>query len=168
MEKYPKEEWKLISELPQLTGLLMSSAVYSGVEGTRDELKASLNSLYNGLLKYPENNLIINIISNEGSKEKTIKKLRKEQKNFIAKLAINDKVALHYFHESTLEKYKKVGYFLSKRETPVIINEYKRWVFNIAEEVAVAAIEGAFFGKGGELFSKKERDMFEKIKKNLK
>lgn len=167
LKKYSEKEQNLIYALPQLTGLLMSSAAYSGIEGTKSELKVSVNTIFDGKIKFPDNELIHSIIPTGNTKEDVIAKIEQEQKEFIDKFRISNKETLISFRDKTLDKYRIAIHYMSKKETLLVIREFKSWLLNIAENVAVAAIEDAVFGVGGEDFSKRESEIFCKIKLNL-
>lgn len=164
---YSEQEWRLISSIPQLTGLLMSTAAYSGIEGTKDELEASLTSIATGRFKYPDNKLITSIVPKGESLEEIIKETKLQQQKLIAKIYIENKEALEEFQKSTLNSYQTVMHYISKIETGIVVNEFKSWLLNIAEDVAVAAIEGTVFGQETDPFSQEEREIFAKIEKKL-
>ncbi len=162
---YPDIEWDLISSLPHLTCLLISCADYSGIEGTKEELKSGAKSIASGRLKYPDNQLITNIVPDGVSKEEVLEKVTAEQKKLIDNTHIYNENSLLEFQKASLKKYSSVMYYISKIETGLIVNQFKKWILNIAEETAVAAIENSVFAQKREAFSEKEVNMFEQIKR---
>lgn len=162
---YPDVEWDLISLLPHVTCLLISCADYSGIEGTKKELKSGAKSIANGRLKYPDNPLINAIIPDGDSKKEVLEKITAEQKILIDKTHIYNENSLLEFQKANLKKYGSVMYYISKTEIGLVVNQFKEWILNIAEETAVAAIENSVFAQKREAFSEKEVKMFEQIKK---
>lgn len=165
--KYSEKEWNLISSIPQLTGLLMSTADYSGIEDSRNELQASVKSIAQGRQKYPGNDLIASIVPKGQNTEDIIKEVEQQQKELITKIYIDNDKALKEFQKSTLSLYQAVIHYISKAEKGIVVNEFKSWLLNIAEDVAVSAIDGTAFRQESEPFSEEELEIFKKIEKNL-
>lgn len=161
-KKYLPEEWEVISSLPLLTGFLMSCAVYSGIEGTKNELDATVKSILDGKKKYYDNWLVSSLIPEGNNDEEISAKIKKQLTKLIEDSPIKNKGCISQFQDHSLEKYFLTIHYLSKRETSIItIKEFRNWILDIAEQVAVAAIEN------GERFSEKERVLFKKIEKML-
>lgn len=161
-KNYTNEEWEIISSLPQLTGLLMSCAVYSGEEGTKDELEVSIRSILDGKKKYYDNQLIASLIPEGKNDDEILASLKQQQAELIENTCIKDDKSVEKFQNNSLKKYLLAINYLSRRETSIItIREFRYWILSIAEQVAVAAIEN------GELFSEKERILFSKIENVL-
>jgi hypothetical protein len=50
---------------------------------------------------------------------------------------------------------------------PVVASEYRQWVLQAAEKVAMAATEGGFLGFGGERLSEGEKKILAELKSAL-
>lgn len=165
---YSQQEWNLIASIPQLTGLLMSTADYSGIEGTKEELAASVKGIAEGKFKYPENPLVQAIVPDGNSLEDIMLKAKQQQEEIISKVYIDNEQALNQFQKSTLSSYKNIIHYISHQEKAIVVNQFKSWLLYIAEQVAISAIEGTVFAQKADPFSQKERDIFRKIEKALK
>lgn len=161
-KNYSNEEWEIISSLPLLTGFLMSSAAYSGTEGTEAELTTAVQSVLDGKKKYFDNKLILSMIPEGENDDEILATLKQQQTELIKNIDPKGKDSIDNVQNRSLEKYLLAIHYLSKKETSIItIREFRYWILNIAEQVAVAAIEN------GERFSEKERILFYKIEKML-
>lgn len=164
---YSEEEWTTLSSLPQLTGLLMSSVTYSGVKGTESELNASINSIFDGFKKFPDNTLINSTVPRGKDEKQTLLKIKEQQEEFIQFFSLDRGDSLESFQKNTLDKYHLAIYYLSSKETLKTIKEFRLWILYIAEQVAIAAIEKADIKNGGEVFSEKEREIFSRIERRM-
>lgn len=62
-----------------------------------------------------------------------------------------------------LSELRAVYALLQDKGTPDEIGEFREWLRTIAQRTATAAVEGGFFGIGGELVSEREQQMLETL-----
>ncbi len=162
--RFTEDEIFLLSNTPYAIGSAMIFVGGSGL-GTIKEMIANTKSFINGAKEFPNNELITGILPNlkdfEDTKEKS-KDLKIHYKEWLKSKGID---SFEKMQDAVLQDIKSVNDILNAKADPNEAKEYKEWAISIAKNVAEAAKEGGFLGFGGEIFSQKEREFFDKITK---
>jgi len=167
LDYYSEDEWSTILATPQLVGLAMAGAGSSGILGSTKEMFASARSLMTAKDEYSSNALIQAIVPNTTEVSKAMEDAKKQRSIIMEKLKSKNIKTSEDLTEMILSNCKNVVTLLEGKESVEVVTEYKKWILEIAEKVANAAKEGGFLGFGGERFSEKEQELFEKLKSTL-
>ena len=166
-EKYTNEEWKIISSLPQSIGGIMASAGFSGLIGSGKEMFASVQGIMSGKKEYADNTLIQSIIPDVTDRSKAMETAKEQREFLMNRIKENNIKSSEQLRDLILGDAKKVIELIEAKESPEDVSQFKKWVLDVAESVANAAKEGGFLGFGGERFSEKEHQLYDKLKNIL-
>lgn len=163
-EKYSQEEWKTIASMPQSVGSIMASASYSGLIGSGKEIYTSVRSIMNGKQEYANNPLIQEIVPDVSDRSQAMAKAKEQREFLMNKIKENNIKSSEDLRALILNDCTKTIALLEEKEAPELVSEFKKWVLDVANDVAHAAKEGDFLGFGGEQFSEKEQDLYNELK----
>jgi hypothetical protein len=167
-EKYQGGLWVKIRRLPYLVAMGMEGAAKSGWAGSAQERHAMAESLVKGVQQYPDNPLIRAIVpgTSQAGEELLLEATRRHDEilDCLQYQDIQDRDALekHILNVLTII----VG-TLERRESGETAGQYKKWLLQIAKDVAEAGKEGDVLGIGGTQFSEKEREFYSALEKIL-
>ena len=136
------EEWALITTAPALTALFVSAAERGGT--VRESV--SMSRAYADARGKQQGSLITAVVSSPPSVERPqVPRTPDELERY------------------ALGKLREAVHTLERRASDEEINEYKRFVYSVAEAVAHAHREGGFLGVGGKEVSDKEQAALDEI-----
>ena len=167
LDNYSEDEWATILTIPQMVGMAMTGAGYSGIIGSTKEMFASASSMINAKKEYSSNTLIQSLIPDTTDPKKALEDAKTQRNLIMEQLKAKNVKSSEELSEIILGDCKKAIAVLEQKESPEVVADYKKWILDIAEKVANAAKEGSFLGFGGEQFSEKEQILFEKLKSVL-
>jgi hypothetical protein len=167
LENYSEGEWETILTTPQLVGMAMTGAGYSGIIGSTKEMFASASSMMNAKKEYSSNTLIQSLIPDATDPKKALEDAKTQRNIIMEQLKSKNVKSSEQLTEIILSDCKSAISILEQKESPEVVADYKKWILDIAEKVANAAKEGGFLGFGGERFSEKEQALFDKLKNVL-
>ncbi|MER3484690.1 MAG: hypothetical protein C4345_00640, partial [Chloroflexota bacterium] len=136
---FTPDEWTLLAELPVRVIAAAVAAEPAGEFGTIKELVAGLTSLSSGAMISRENALIqtvFEIYKHKGQGEHRA-------------LELSDQ-ATDQIIPDTLERCRQASEILARAADPEDAEDFKRWLYRIAEEVVAASRSGGFLGLGGQ------------------
>jgi hypothetical protein len=166
-ENYSENEWSTVLSVPQLVGLAMTGAGSSGILGSTKEMFASARSMMQAKKEYGSNSVIQAILPDTTDASKALEDAKNQRSVIMERLKSKGIKTAEELNEMILSDCKEAITVLEQKESPEVVADYKKWILEIAENVANAAKEGSFLGFGGERFSKNEQDLFEKLKSTL-
>jgi len=167
-EKYTKEEWKTISYLPQGIGYLMGGAGNEKLFGSSSEKMIVTTLILSAWKEYPENLLIKAIVTNPENLQEFMANAKIHIDYIISLLEKNNITTTKKFLDFIITDCEKVLALIKPKEIQKDIEEYKKWLLDIALKVANESKEGSFLGFGGERFSEEEQRLYKKLKLILK
>jgi len=167
MENYTESEWEIVSSTPQLVGVAMAGAGSSGLVGSTKEMFASARGMMNAKKEYAGNALIQSIMPDTTDPKRAMSDAKAQRDIVMGRLKSNNIKSSEELLGFILEDCEKAIAILEEKESPEIVNGYKKMVLELAEKVANAAKEGDFLGFGGERFSEKEQKLFAQLKNKL-
>lgn len=141
----------------------MEGAGQSGLAGSASERHAMVLAMAGGKEAFSENKLIQAIVPGGATPEQVqlhAMERHDEILDCLNNLEIKDYAGLRRHIARVLENVVKA---LSSREPKQNADEYKAWLLQIAEGVAMAGKEGDILGFGGERFSEGEREFYEEL-----
>lgn len=149
-------EWALLAELPIRVIAAAVAVEPAGELGTIKELVAGLTSLSSGAMVSRENALIqtvFEIYKHEGQGEQRA-------------LELSDQ-ATDQIIPDTLERCRQASEVLARAADPGDAEDFKRWLYRIAEEVVAASRSGGFLGLGGQRISGAEHAFLDRLAEAL-
>lgn len=166
-EKYTEQEWTSISCLPNTIGFAMSKISKNNIFGSGSEMMASTKTIIDAHEKHEHNNLIQAILPNAEDMS-LLRQYSGEQVSFTKQLTEDNNIKTpEEFSSIVLIKLAETIDVLKAKEPQDVIEDYKKFILEIALNVANASKEGSFLGFGGERFSKNERHFYNKLKNTL-
>lgn len=166
LNNYTEEEWALLSATPQLVGLAMAGVGSSGIIGSSKEMFANARGLIKAKKEYASNSLIQAILPDTSSTSKAMEDAKAQREVVMDRIKENDIKSSDQLVDLIL-KDSAAAISLLEEKDPEKVADYKKWLLEVAENIANAAKEGDFLGFGGERFSEKEQHLFKKLKTNL-
>ncbi len=163
---YTEDELELLSNLPQLIGLAISSASKSGLIGTGKELITSTKSVLAGSKANPESSLIRELLPDPHAGSKGAMEWAKRSSQWL-KTRLGDSPTASMLRGIALEDSQKAASILAVNASPSDAERYKSWALSVAEDVAKASAEGGFLGFGGERVTAAERDLIDHVRAAL-
>jgi hypothetical protein len=143
---FTSEEWQLILSMPQVASLYLALASPSGPLGLVQEMIASTKGLVEAFKSTSGNELIDAVAAD--IREKAEKRERLDPPLKTSKDPNEMKA-------QCLQACRDVAALLSQK-APAEAQAYKQWVYQAAQNSAMAAKEGGVFGIGGERVSEAE------------
>ena len=165
---FSEEEWKLLSIAPPLVGAAMSGAAFSGVMGSIKEALANSKTILEGAKKYPENELIQEVVNKPNSWGDAKQRNQYFQEILKEKMQANDIKKPEEMVDFVLCECENLNTLLEEKASLEQTAQYKEWLLTIANNVASAAKEGGTLGFGGVRVSDSERDFYDRLKTTLK
>jgi hypothetical protein len=142
------EEWETIRNAPYLAAAAVMVAGRSGIIGSIKEAFVTAQTFY----------------ESASSESPLIKALSAQDEVKLSQEFVSNQVSFREAAQApeklrslAVEKCHAAVGLLNQKGGPGEAESYKRWVMDIAEKVANAAKEGAFFGLGGERVSDDEK-----------
>jgi hypothetical protein len=152
---FTQQEWELLYLTPLYVSGMVMMAGTSGVTGTLMEIYAAGTARRDAAKQFPNNRLIqeMNVEGNIPN----LKDLDESDKP-------RDGVAMNTM---ALEGIRKTRDILAAKATPEEAEQYRRWIYAIAESIANASKEGTLLGFGGQRVSGGEVEALNTLKKEL-
>ena len=166
-DKFNEEEWFLLMSLPPMIGAAMTGAAKSGVIGTVKETMANMKAIVGAKKDYPNNELINELLIKADSWDEAKEKAMKYREMALERIKSNGIENPEQLRTAMLEDCSTVNNLLNEKVTEEESSEYKKWVLDVAEKVAMAASEGGFLGFGGERVSEEEKKLLGDLKSSL-
>lgn len=167
LEQYSDEEWNKIAVLPQLVGAIIAGAESSGIVGSTKEMMATAKSFLGAKEKYPSNALIQAVLPKTEQVDVITDIVKDDEISFQNKIKDYEIKTQEELIVKVLEDCKSTMIVLKEKESETTITEYKTWLLEIAQNVAIAGTEGDFLGFGGVQFSEKEKVVIKGLKSAL-
>ena len=166
---FSEDELQLLATLPQSIGSAVAFAGRSGLFGTGKEMLASGEALMAGLRDYPHNALIQAIVPEPAAADTQaeLAQARKTREWAMARLRAKGITSAEKMTAQTLEDAREVARLLNDKLDPGTAAEYRAWVLDVAEKVAMASTEGGFMGFGGTRLSDAEKALVAAIRSAL-
>ncbi len=164
--RFTDEEKLLLASTPALIGSAMTLTENSGL-GTLKEVMASAHSMMGGLKKYPNNQLIKDILPSIEERAESIEQAKAFREKALARFKAKKIDSPEKIREQVLADSRAVAELLASKASPEEADEYKEWTMGLAANVAKAAKEGGFLGFGGQRVSEGEQALSEEIAKAL-
>jgi hypothetical protein len=152
---FTQEEWEILYLTPLYVSGMVMMAGTSGITGTLLEIYAAGTARRDAAKAYPDNRLI-----QEMNREENIPNL----KDLNESDKPHDGVAMN---AKALEGIRKSREILAAKASPEEAEQYRKWVYAIADSVANAAKEGTLLGFGGQRVSGGEVEALKTLKSEL-
>jgi hypothetical protein len=152
---FTPEAWTALRNTPHLIAATMVLAGQSGITGTFQESFATAQGMYEGLTG--GNPLIRELAATEEARAAQ-EFLRGQVSLGVPAEQITAKV-----RGLATENLDRALAALAAKGSPADLNDYKSWVYGIANKIASAAKEGAFLGFGGERISDAEEALLKDL-----
>jgi len=166
-DNYTKEEWELVSALPQMVGAAMAGAGSSGLVGSTKEMMASVRNMTGAKEKYGSNEFVASLLPNLEDRQKAMEDAKANRERIMARIKEREVKSREGLADMILDDSRKAMWIVKQKETEENASEYKRWILESAMNIANAAKEGDFLGFGGEKFSEKEKALYSKLEEAL-
>jgi hypothetical protein len=150
---FTSEEWQLILSMPQVASLYIALASPSNPLGLAQEMMASTKGIVEAFKSSSGNELIDAVAAD--IREKAEKRERMEP-------PLKTSNDLNQMKAQCLQTCREVAALLSQK-APTDAQAYKQWVYQAAQNSAMAAKEGGVFGIGGERVSEEETAALKEI-----
>jgi len=150
---FTSEEWQLIFSMPQVAFLYLALASPSNPVGLAQEMIASTKGMVEALKSSSGNELIDAVAAD--IREKAEKRERLEP-------PVKTSKDPNELKAQCLQICRDVAALLSQK-APADAQAYKQWVYQAAQNIALAAKEGGVFGIGGESVSEAETAALKEI-----
>ena len=145
---FTPEEWETLRNAPYLAAAAVMVAGRSGILGSIKEALVIAQTFY----------------ESASSESPLIKALSAQDEVKLSQEFVSNQIALREADQApeklrslAVEQCQAAIALLNQKGGAGEVESYKRWVMDIAEKVANAAKEGAFFGLGGERVSDAEK-----------
>jgi hypothetical protein len=145
---FTPEEWETIRNAPYLVAAAVMVAGRSGIFGSIKEALVTAQTFY----------------ESASSESPLIKALSAQDEVKLSQEFVSNQIALREAAQApeklrslAVEQCQAAVALLNQKGGAGEAESYKRWVMDIAQKVANAAKEGAFFGLGGERVSEAEQ-----------
>jgi hypothetical protein len=158
-QSFTPEEWTKVLESPTVVGIAVSAADPSGLWGTLKEALASSSALVASKQDPSSNELVKSVISDFETSEG-----RSDIQNALRKRFAGAEPADCV--QRSLVNLREVSAILDAK-APGDAAIFKAWLRGISQQVAEAAVEGAFLGFGGVRVSDAEKATLADIAKAL-
>ena len=150
---FTSEEWQLVLSMPQVAFLHLALATPSNPLGLAQEMVASTKGMVEALKSSSGNELIDAVAAD--IREKAANRERVEPPLKVSRDPDEMKA-------QCLQIFRDVAALLAQK-APADAQGYKQWVYQAAENIAMAAKEGGIFGIGGEKVSEAETAALKEI-----
>jgi hypothetical protein len=150
---FTSEEWQLILSMPQVASLYLALASPSNPLGLAQEMIASSKGIVEALKSSSGNELIDAVAADIREKAEKRERIEPPLKTS------ND---LNEMKAQCLQACRQVAALLSQKASAEA-QVYKQWVYQAAQNSAMAAKEGGVFGIGGERVSEAETAALKEI-----
>jgi hypothetical protein len=145
---FTSEEWETFRNAPYLAAAAVMMAGRSGIFGSIKEVFVTAHTLYEST---SSDSPLIKALS-------TPEEVKRGQEFVSNQVSFRDAAqAPQKLHRLAVEHCQTAVGLLRQKGDLAEAERYKRWVLEIAQKVANAAKEGAFFGLGGERVSEAEQ-----------
>jgi hypothetical protein len=145
---FTSEEWETCRNAPYLAAAAVMMAGRSGIFGSIKEVFVTAHTLYEST---SSDSPLIKALS-------TPEEVKRGQEFVSTQVSFRDAAqAPQKLHRLAVEQCQTAIGLLRQKGDLAEAERYKHWVLEIAQKVANAAKEGAFFGLGGERVSEAEQ-----------
>jgi len=152
---FTAEEWWLLKETPLRVGAGVMVSVESGVGGTMKEIVANAQALANAVAQFPDSALIQALAlpdDDEGYHPP------RPESTGASRQAREQRIK-----SDALDQCRRAIDLLSRKATPQDVDDYRKWVMAVGENVASAAPEGGVIGLGKKIVSAEEAVMLKRV-----
>lgn len=157
MVNYTDEELELLTTTPSMIGSAIAFSESSGVVGTVTEAMSNAKAVLAGVPDYPQNALIGTVAPNIEDRKDAMEKAKAMRANMMARMKQKGITSRDGLYQQVVEDCRAVAQILDAKADANEAREYRQWVMQIAEKVAMSAKEGGFMGFGGERLSDGEK-----------
>ena len=166
-EKYSDEEWSKVAYLPLAIGKVMAMAGSDG-EITSNESLNLMQTFIKARDIYKETPLIMDILCVSDNIQKMTNNAMHLSNLFSIKVEEEKLESIVGIRDMVLKDSREVLDLLKSKEDSKTIDNYKKWLLNIASKVANASKDGSnFLGFGGVRVNKEEIKFFNSLKEAL-
>jgi hypothetical protein len=152
---FTTEEWETLYLTPLHVAGTVAVAGASGFTGTAKEAYAIVTVPAEAAHTYPNNTLLAALTNRDNSP--AIQDLETEERP-------------HNVTDMKLRAFdgiQKSLAILNTKATPEEVQQYRRWLYAVAEGIAKAAKEGSLLGFGGERISAEEQEILDAFQQEL-
>lgn len=161
------DQQQLLASLPHMVGSAIAFSGSSGLFGTGKEILTNGKALIEGAQQYPANALIQSIVPQpDGNRSEEVAEMRATREWMKARSKEKNIDTPEKLSEQAISDAREANAVLATLD-PVVASEYRQWVLQAAEKVAMAATEGGFLGFGGERLSEGEKRILSELKNAL-
>ena len=143
-ENFTAEEWRALLRAPMLVSYAVAGAAPSDKDGYIQEMSAVADAIFEGGQKAAKDSLVSAVVAN------IVANAEDNERGATEKISAGDVKA------RALATCREVAELLQTKTGAQEAAEYKRWLLEVAQNVAAAAKEGGFFGFGGAQISNTE------------
>jgi hypothetical protein len=126
-----------------------------------------IESIIKGRVTYPGNEIIKAIVPKGLGREELEFEMARQHDDILDCMQEQDICDQEQFKQHILKVLALVTRTLDARESEETSLQYRKWLLDIAKQVAEAAKEGDFLGFGGSYFSEKERAFYKLLEERL-
>ncbi len=161
------DQQHLLASLPHMVGSAVAFAGSSGLFGTGKEILTNGKALIEGAQQYPANALIQSIVPQpDGNRSEEVAEMRATREWMKSRSKEKNIDTPEKLSVQAISDAREANAVLATLD-PVVASEYRQWVLQAAEKVAMAATEGGFLGFGGERLSEGEKKILAELKNAL-
>jgi len=157
LANYTDEELELLTTTPSMIGSAIAFSESSGVIGTVTEAMSNAKAVLAGVPDYPQNGLISAVAPNIADRKEAMEKAKTVRTNMMARMKAKGITSRDGLYQQVVDDCHAVAQILDAKADANEAAEYRAWVMQIAEKVAMSAKEGGFMGFGGERLSDGEK-----------
>ncbi len=157
MADFTDAEIELLTTTPSMIGSAIAFSESSGVVGTVTEAMSNARAVLSGVQSYPQNGLIGTVAPNIEDRKDAMEKAKAVRTNMMARMKEKGIKTREGLYSQVVEDCREVARILDAKADSKEAAEYRDWVMQIAEKVAMSAKEGGFLGFGGERLSDGEK-----------
>ena len=149
---FTEEEWERLGRAPLIAGMAISFADPGGPIEAIKESSAALKTLVEAANDSAKGDFVQAVAQDVAAKaqkrENPLSGFKPDRHN-----AVND----------ILDELRAVNALLADKAAPEDAADYREWIKTAAQQAALAAKEGGFFGIGAERVSEREQKMLENL-----
>ncbi|MDO5654430.1 MAG: hypothetical protein Q4G39_10070 [Brachymonas sp.] len=158
------DQQQLLASLPHMVGSAVVFAGNSGLFGTGKEVFTNGKALIEGAQQYPNNELIQSIVPNpQGDRSEEMAEMKATREWMKTRSKDKGVDSPEKLSAQAIADVKEANALLNTLDATQA-KEYRDWVMQAAEKVAMAATEGGFLGFGGERLSEGEKKILAELK----
>lgn len=163
MADFTDEELTLLTTTPSMIGSTIAFSESSGVVGTVTEAMSNAKAVLSGVQSYPQNALIETVAPSIADRKDAMEKAKAVRTNMMARMKEKGITSRDGLRQQVVEDCREVARILDSKADSTEAAQYRAWVMEIAEKVAMSAKEGGFLGFGGERLSEGEKQVIGEV-----